>query len=239
MELRPYCETKSLTCNIHLFTNGDKYPKVARCSNSQVIRLVLIFVSVLKMTVINVGIIGCGEIAQVVHIPTLVFLASKFRISTLCDVSQDSLAHCVAKVPGTNPPKTTTSPAELCASPDVNLVLVINSDEYHAEHGILALQNDKHVLIEKPVALNDRDADALIEAEKKSKGKVMVGYMRRYAAVFADAVREIGGMEKILYVRVRGMLAHPMTWKKLTIQHRHHWRQRHVCGSVGHFPSEI
>ena len=73
-----------------------------------------------------------------------------------------------------------------------------NSDEYHAVHTVLALQHNKHVFIEKPMALNERDVNVIIEAEKTSEGKLIVGYMRRYI----DGVNEIGGLNKILYARV-------------------------------------
>jgi predicted dehydrogenase len=152
--------------------------------------------------ILNVGIIGCGEVAQVIHIPTLTFMHRWFRITYLCDVSPGALKHCAAILH--NVPKTTRDPQELCASQDVDVVMVINSDEYHAAHAIIALQHDKHVLVEKPLALTKRDIYSIIDAEKKSKGKLMVGYMRRYAAPFEDAVQEIGGMDKILYARVRG-----------------------------------
>ena len=157
--------------------------------------------------ILNVGLIGCGEIAQVVHIPTLSLMSSWFRITYLCDVSTAALKHCSAKIPS-HVPRTTNNPEELCASDDVDVVLVANSDEYHAAHAVLALRHDKHVLIEKPAALTKRDIVALTEAERNSKGRVMVGYMRRYAAPFADAVKEIGSMDKILYARVRGQNFH-------------------------------
>lgn len=153
--------------------------------------------------ILNVGLIGCGEVAQVVHIPTLSFMSSWFRITYLCDVSDAALQHCASKI-ANHVPKTTRDPEELCASPDVDVVLVVNSDEYHAAHAILALKHNKHVLVEKPLALTRKDIEAIIEAEKTSQGKVMVGYMRRYAAPFEEAVKEIGGMDKILYARVRG-----------------------------------
>jgi hypothetical protein len=152
--------------------------------------------------IVHVGLIGCGEIAQVVHIPTLAFMSDSFRITYLCDVSPASLKHCASKLH--NIPKTTDDAAELCKSDQVDVVVVVSSDEYHASHAILALEHDKHVLVEKPLALTKRDAMAIGEAEKRSKGNVMVAYMRRYAAPFDDAVREIGGMDKILYARVRG-----------------------------------
>lgn len=156
--------------------------------------------------IVGVGIIGCGEVAQVVHIPTLSYMSSWFRITYLCDVSDQAMQHCAQRVPSSRAPKTTRDAAELCASPEVDVVLVINSDEYHAAHAVLALQNDKHVFVEKPLALTRRDIASVIAAERASKGKVMVGYMRRYATAFEDAIREIGGLDKILYARVRDIL---------------------------------
>lgn len=154
--------------------------------------------------IINVGIIGCGEITQVAHISTLGLLSDFFAITYLCDVSADSLAHNAQKVIN-HVPRTTQDASELCASPEVDLVFVASSDEYHAIHVIEGLKHDKHVFIEKPMALCERDADAIIAAEERSQGRVMVGYMRRYAAAFADLLREIGGMDQILYARVRGI----------------------------------
>jgi predicted dehydrogenase len=155
--------------------------------------------------ILRVGIIGCGEIAQVAHIPNVNFLSDKFRTTYLCDVSEQALAHCALKVQG-EPPKTTTKAKDLCSSSDVDVVLIANADAFHVPHGILALKYDKYCLIEKPAALCYKDLDALVEAEKDSKGKVFVGTMRRYATAFLEAVEEVGGMEKIQYARVRDII---------------------------------
>ncbi|KAI1409250.1 hypothetical protein F5Y13DRAFT_182148 [Hypoxylon sp. FL1857] len=155
--------------------------------------------------ILRVGIIGCGEIAQVAHIPNINFLSHLFRTTYLCDISKQALAHCSTKVNGTIP-KTTTDPEVLCSSSEVDIVLVANADAYHVEHGILALKYDKYCLIEKPAAVCFRNLDKLIEAEKSSKGKVFVGTMRRFASAFIDAVQEVGGIDKILYVRVRDII---------------------------------
>lgn len=108
-----------------------------------------------------------------------------FKVTYLCDVSQGALEHCRSKVAGV-PPHITNDAEELCKSPDVDVVFVINSNPYHALHAVLALKYDKVTFIEKPMAMNERDATAIIAAEKQSKGTVMVGYMRRYAAAFVD-----------------------------------------------------
>ncbi|CAI4212825.1 unnamed protein product [Parascedosporium putredinis] len=135
--------------------------------------------------ILRVGIIGCGEVSQVIHIPTLNLLTHRFRITYLCDISRQALEFCAARV---------------------DVVIVANADPFHVEHGLLALKHNKYCLIEKPLALNFRDVDRILEAEKTSAGKVFVGTMRRYAPAFLDAVKEVGGMENIKYARVRDII---------------------------------
>jgi predicted dehydrogenase len=154
---------------------------------------------------LRVGIIGCGEITQCSHIPTLNNLSHLYQTTYLCDVSKHALNHCLTKVQG-QPPKTTLSAEELCSSSTVDVVLVANADAYHVPHALLALKHVKYCLLEKPAALNFRDIDSLIEAEKISKGGILVGTMRRYATAFKDAVDEVGGMPKIIYARVRDII---------------------------------
>lgn len=61
------------------------------------------------------------------------------------------------------------------------------------------------MFVEKPLALNYRDLDAIIAAEENSEARVFVGYQRRYAEAFVDAMKEVGNMDKVEYIRVRGM----------------------------------
>ncbi|KAL1859996.1 hypothetical protein Plec18170_001945 [Paecilomyces lecythidis] len=159
----------------------------------------------MKNRIVRVGIIGCGEITQVAHIPTLGFLSHLFQITYLCDVSDGALAHCQAKVIAPVP-RTTRKAEELCSSADVDVVMIANSDAFHVPHTLLGLKFDKFVFVEKPMALSRKDADRIIEAQKQSHGKVMVGYMRRYAGAFLDAVSEIGSLGQIHYARVRDIV---------------------------------
>jgi hypothetical protein len=156
--------------------------------------------------IINVGLIGCGLVAQVVHIPTLNAMSDFFRVTYLCDVSQNSLEHCQKLVNRYSNPKITKSAEELCGSSDVDVVFVLNSTEFHVPHAVLALKHNKIAFVEKPMALNGRDLKLLMDAERNSNGTVMVGYMRRYATVFIDAVKEIGGMDQVRYATVRDII---------------------------------
>jgi predicted dehydrogenase len=183
---------------------------------------------------VRVGIIGCGEVTQVVHLPTLGFLSSLFKVTALCDVSADALSFCSTRL--AHPHKTTTSPAEVCASHSVDVVFVVNSDEYHVEHILLALEYGKHVFVEKPMALCLRDADRVIEMEKKSGKKVMVGYMRRYAKVFADALKELGGAGEVAYARVRGESFLENHIGRSAQRTRYKCAEPYICGPVRHLP---
>lgn len=139
------------------------------------------------------------------HIPNLNHMSDKFVTTYLCDVSQQALLHCAAKV-SQGPPKTTRDAEVLCSSDEVDVVVIASADAFHVPHAILALKYDKYCLLEKPAALNYRDIDALIKAESSSKGKVFVGYMRRYSLAFLEAVKEVKEMQDIRYARVRDII---------------------------------
>lgn len=146
-------------------------------------------------------------ITQVTHVPTFNLLSHLFQITYLYDVSEEALKHSQAKVAGNSRPKTTRNIEELCNSPDVDLVLLASNHTFHASEAVLALQANKHVFIEKPISLTLRDTDRIIAADKTAGGsRVFVGYMRRYAAAFVDAVKEIGGIDDIRYARVRDII---------------------------------
>jgi predicted dehydrogenase len=156
-------------------------------------------------SVLRVGIIGAGEVAQTVHLPTLQLCNHLYRVTALCDVSVMALSHCAAKF---NIAKTYTDHQKLINQEDVDLVMILNSDEYHASMAVEAADAGKHVFIEKPMALTESDADAVIAAEKRNGVVIMVGYMRRYAGPLKPLSDIIHGMKTIHYVRVRDIIGH-------------------------------
>ena len=56
------------------------------------------------------------------------------------------------------------SAAELCASPHIDAVFVVSPDALHYEHVLLAAHHGKHVLCEKPLAMNAREAEEMLAA---------------------------------------------------------------------------
>jgi predicted dehydrogenase len=154
---------------------------------------------------VNVGIVGLGEVAQVVHLPILQALEGRFNITALCDISP-SLLEQMGDRYGVAEQGQHLDYRELVSRDDVDAVFVLNSDEYHAEVTIAALQNSKHVLVEKPMCLAPGEAEAIIAARDASGAQVMVGYMRRFAPAFTSAVEEVKRLDKINYVRIRDII---------------------------------
>ncbi|MFB5190632.1 Gfo/Idh/MocA family protein [Alicyclobacillus fastidiosus] len=152
---------------------------------------------------IRVGIVGLGEVAQITHLPILRALSDKFEVTALCDISKTLVVELGKRY---NVPGQYTDYSELVSSDNVDLVFVLNSDEYHADTAVAALQHGKHVLIEKPVCLTLADAERLIRARDDAHRQVMVGYMRRYAPAFQMAKRMVAEMPSINYVRVRDII---------------------------------
>ena len=146
-------------------------------------------------------------VTQVIHVPSLNLLSHLFQVTYLCDVSEDAMKYSQLKVAGISRPKITRSVEELCNAPEVDLVLIANNHAFHASVAVLALQANRFVFIEKPIALTLQDTDRIIAADKAAGGsKVFIGYMRRYAAAFVDAVKEVGSIGQIRYARVRDII---------------------------------
>jgi predicted dehydrogenase len=154
---------------------------------------------------LRVGIIGLGEVAQIIHLPILTALRDRYEIGAICDVSP-GLLQAIGDRYRIDRRNRSTDAAEVVAQPDLDAVFVLNSDEYHAEHTVLALRQGKHVLVEKPMCLTRREAEEIIAARDAAGTQVMVAYMRRFAPAFVQAVDEVRRLEKINYVRVRDII---------------------------------
>ncbi|MFB9278606.1 Gfo/Idh/MocA family protein, partial [Cohnella cellulosilytica] len=155
------------------------------------------------MRKLKVGLIGLGEVAQITHLPILENLADRYEIAALCDISPQLLAVLGERYRVAN---LYADAKQLCEQADLDAVFVLNSDEYHAECAIHALRNKKHVLIEKPMTLNQADADAMIRARDEAGVQVMVGYMRRFAPAFTEALEELKTFGPIQYAKIRDII---------------------------------
>lgn len=142
----------------------------------------------------RIGVIGCGRIAQVAHLPAV----AKSEAVSLVGVSDRSatLAKDVAARHGV-PGFTTVS--DLLAQ-DVEAVLIAVPDRFHLPVGEEALAAGKHVLIEKPAADTSEQASRLARLAAGRELKVQIGAMRRHDPGIAYARRAVAGLGPLLSV---------------------------------------
>lgn len=155
------------------------------------------------MNQIRVGIVGCGEVTQILHLPSLYQLGHLFEVTALCDVSPTVLT----TVGDTwNVSNRFTDYRELVRQNDVDAVLIANPHVYHAEVIVAAVEAGKHVLVEKPMCLTLREADEIITARQRTGVVVQVGYMRRYASAFTEACTMVRQMGRIKLAHVHDVI---------------------------------
>ena len=82
---------------------------------------------------------------------------------------------------------------DLLADRNIDVIDVCNPTNLHPETAIKALQAGKHVLVEKAIALEPKDADAMLAAAKKAKRLLMVAHVLPFFSEFAYAAQAIRG----------------------------------------------
>jgi UDP-N-acetyl-2-amino-2-deoxyglucuronate dehydrogenase len=97
--------------------------------------------------------------------------------------------------------------------PDIDVVSVCSYDEAHAEQTIAALRNGKHVMVEKPVALFRRDAEALLRAQQDSGRILTSNLILRRSPRFMELKRMLSAGEFGEVFYAEGDYIHNILWK--------------------------
>jgi polar amino acid transport system substrate-binding protein len=125
-----------------------------------------------------------------------------------------------------------SSAEEILSDSAVNLVLIGTRHDTHAQLTRRALENNKDVFVEKPLALDDEELDSVLDAAANSGGRLMVGFNRRFSPLAQAGKEFFAGRAdplSILYRVNAGRIA------------REHWIQDElegggrIIGEVCHF----
>lgn len=155
---------------------------------------------------VRLGYIGCGFMAQKVHIPNFSSLPD-CDLLALAEVRQDLGRKVQARF---DIPRLYADHQALLADPDVEAVAVSAAFALQGDIARDALLAGKDVFMEKPMAISLVQANAIIDASRRSGKRLMVGYMKRYDAgnelvrASIDAFRQSGEIGAITYVRNHG-----------------------------------
>ncbi len=147
----------------------------------------------------GVGIIGCGAIGS-----RRAAVAAKTGRSPVVIVA-DPQAFRAKEVAVAVGAAATDNWEEVLGHPDVQAVIVATPHNVLAPITLAALRAGKHVLCEKPMALNSREAEAVVEAARSTGRIVKVGFNHRHHPAIRrahDFVRE-GVIGDVLFLRCR------------------------------------
>ena len=106
------------------------------------------------------------------------------RVVVVCDKSPKALARVTEAHPGV---RATTDPDEVLESAEIDAVAIVTPVSYHYELAKKALENGKHVFVEKPFTATSAQAEELIELAERQGLQIMVDH----TFLFTGAVRKI------------------------------------------------
>jgi predicted dehydrogenase len=131
---------------------------------------------------IRIGVIGCGKIAQVRHLPEYA-TNPNVQLVGYFDKNLARAKEMAAKYGGT----AYESYFDLLKNPEIDAVSVCVENHNHAEMSTAALYAGKHVLCEKPMAITLAECESMVSAAEYNGRHLMIGHNMRFDPVYRRA----------------------------------------------------
>ncbi|MEE3234488.1 MAG: Gfo/Idh/MocA family oxidoreductase [Candidatus Latescibacterota bacterium] len=146
---------------------------------------------------IKIGVVGCGAVAQIQHLPNLKKLKDLFDVKIICDASKTLAADvsCLFDI------EQHTNDIDKLLSSDIEAVLLCHTDP-KVDAAMASFEAGKHVLIEKPVCFSLQEADKLIKAQQDASTVGMAAYMKVFDPAFNLVQQELSGMLPVRYAQI-------------------------------------
>ena len=157
----------------------------------------------------KVGIIGCGKIAQIRHIPE--YAANpEVELAGFYDINTERTKELAEKYNGT----AYSSYQELLEEETIDAVSICSANQTHATITIDALRAGKHVLCEKPMAITLEECEEMVQAARETGKFLMIGHNQRLAKAHAKAKELLneGIIGDIISFRTTFGHSGPETW---------------------------
>jgi predicted dehydrogenase len=154
--------------------------------------------AVRRMSVVRLGIVGCGKVVSCIHLDALRHVRQA-RVSAVADPVEERRGQAAARCGGVT---AFSDWRELLEQSDVQAVLICTPSADHAECAIQAFAHGKHVYLEKPIASCPAQAETVLRAWERTGLLGMMGFNYRQHPLFVKA-REVvhsGRLGKILGV---------------------------------------
>ncbi|AWT58861.1 MAG: Putative 4,5-dihydroxyphthalate dehydrogenase [Candidatus Moanabacter tarae] len=172
----------------------------------------------------RVGIIGCGGMAQS-HTSRFLDILDRIEVTAVVDINKERAQSVADLLP--NKPIVETNFQAIYAHIDAALVVV----PHHLHHSVSidCLRAGKHVLVEKPMALNETECLELIKESKNQNRILMVAYCMRFHPLIIR-------MKELIDTKTYGELFQLSIWtEQLTLAPKGHWRSSAATLGGGQF----
>jgi predicted dehydrogenase/threonine dehydrogenase-like Zn-dependent dehydrogenase len=147
---------------------------------------------------INVGFIGAGSFAQSYLIPNVKFWGAS--LDTVV-TSRGITAKNVGNKFGFN--NCSADIKDIFENDEINTVFIATPHSNHAREVIDSLKKGKHVFVEKPLAVNREELDEIIKTKENTKGKLLVGFNRRFSPAVVKVRDLFRGSDEPVVVNIR------------------------------------
>ncbi len=125
---------------------------------------------------VRLAVVGCGGIAQLVHIPAALRVDGAELIA-VCDVYEDVARKVAYKY---HVPKFYSDAQAMYDGEEIDAVLLLTSHPQHMQPTVQAAENGKHVMVEKPMAMTVEECEEMISACRKAGVWLMLAFMKRF-----------------------------------------------------------
>jgi predicted dehydrogenase len=127
---------------------------------------------------LGIGIIGAGNIAQNAHIPS--YLKQKdVEIIGICDINEARAREVAVKY---NIKHVVSDFHQLVSIDEIDAVSICTGNNFHQPATVAAANSGKHILCEKPMAMNVVEAESMLNAAKHNNIIFMMGFVTRFRA---------------------------------------------------------
>ena len=157
------------------------------------------------MKKLRIGIIGCGGIGMQKHLPSLARI-EEVEIVAFCDIILKRALDAKDEF-GSSDAKTYENYKDLLKDKSIDIVHVCTPNRSHSYITVDALEAGKHVMCEKPMAINSVEAKKMVDAAKRTGKKLTIGYQNRFRpdSLYLKAETEKGTLGDIYYAKAHAI----------------------------------
>ena len=153
---------------------------------------------------IKAGIIGCGGIANNKHLPAI-RKVDRMEMVAFCDIIRERAEKAAAEY-GAPGARVYTDYKELLAE-ELDVVYVCTPNRSHSFITVDALHSGKHVMCEKPMAINYTEGKKMLDAARETGRLLTIAYQNRYRpdSQFLKAECEEGRLGEVYYAKAKAL----------------------------------